>query len=160
MICIGPRAPFGDMACSSPPLSSCMTERIQCAGTANRLDASAIKVAKDSTRGTREERCPGAVDSTPANVSDGNTIVRRPPERHAATRRSRKPAIVLADVQGKAHLRRPRGRPGPPLRAATVRALVRTEEWCCIRSNRGMAAFSGRMITITPPGSTQVAPCR
>ena len=101
MICIGPRAPFGDMARSSPALSSCMTARIQCAGIANRRDASAIKIAKDSIRDALDERGPSTVGSTPANPSDGSTIVRRTPERYAATRRSRKPAIVLTTVQVK-----------------------------------------------------------
>jgi hypothetical protein len=158
--CISPRAPLGDMARPSPALSSCMTARIQCAGIANRWDASATRVAKDSARDALEERGPATVDSTPANAPDGSVIVRRTPQRHAATRRSHKPAIVLTAVQGKAPLRRPRGRPGPPLRATAGAKLVGTEEWCCPRSNRGMADFSGRTTTITPPWSTRAVPCR
>ena len=104
MICIRPRAPLGDMARSSPPLSTCMTARIQCAGIANRRDASAIKIARDWLRDALEGRGPGTANSTPGKASDGSTIVRRAPERYAATRRSRKPAIVLTAVQGKAQL--------------------------------------------------------
>jgi hypothetical protein len=48
-------------------------------------------------------------------------------------------AAVLATVQGEAAWRRPFGRPGRPLRAAAATALVGTEEWCRLRSNRGMA---------------------
>jgi hypothetical protein len=47
---------------------------------------------------------------------------------HAIAPRHRKAAIVLAAVQGEAHSRRPRGRPGPPLRAMAVTDLVGTEE--------------------------------
>ena len=79
---------------------------------------------------------------------------------HAIAPRDRKAAIVLAAVQGEALSRRPGGRPGPPLRAMAVTDLVGTEEWCCVRSNRGMTDFSGRTITITPPWSTQALPCR
>ena len=48
-------------------------------------------------------------------------------------------AAVLATVQGEAASRRPFGRPGRPLRAAAETVLVGTEEWCRLRSNRGMA---------------------
>jgi hypothetical protein len=61
---------------------------------------------------------------------------------------------VLAAVKGEALSRRPRGRPGPPLRAMAVTGMVGMEEWCCIRSNSGMTEFSGLTITITPPWST------
>ncbi len=159
MICISPRAPFGDMARSSPPLSSCMTVQIQCSGIAKRRDASVTKAARDSTRNAREERDPGAVDLTPAIASDSDTIVRRTPERQAANQRSREPAIVLTAVQGEAQLRRPRGRPGPPLRTTAAAKVVGTEEWCCVRSDRGMTTLSVRVLTIIALWSTQVTPC-
>ena len=127
MICISPRAPLGEVTCSSHPLSRCMTTRIRCAGIANRRDASVIKGAKDSTENARDERDPDAIDSPPAITSDSNTVVRNTPERQAASPRSRKPAIVLTVVRRKVHLRQPRNRPGPPLRVAVIAILAGTE---------------------------------
>ena len=49
-----------------------------------------------------------------------------------------KHATVLATVQGETASRRPFGRPGRLLPAAAATALVGTEEWCRLRSNRGM----------------------
>lgn len=51
MICINPIAPFGDLARTSPALSTVMTARIQCAGTPKRREASSIRFAND-----REDR--------------------------------------------------------------------------------------------------------
>ena len=101
-----------------------------------------MKAAKDSTRDALGECATGTADLTSARASNGNTVVTRA-ERHVAARRSRKPAIVLAAVQGKARSRRPRGRPGPSLRAMAVASLIETEELCCNRSNRGMTDFIG-----------------
>ena len=47
MICINPIAPFDDLACTSPALSTVMTARIQCAGTPKRREASSMKFAND-----------------------------------------------------------------------------------------------------------------
>ena len=57
----------------------------------------------------------------------------------AAIPKENEPATVLATVQGEAASRRPFGRPGRPLCASAATALVGTEEWCRLRSNRGMA---------------------
>ena len=48
MICIRPIAPFRDCARTSPALSTRITDRIQCSGTAKRLDASVTNAAKGS----------------------------------------------------------------------------------------------------------------
>ena len=64
-------------------------------------------------------------------------------------------ATVLATVQGEAASRRPFGRPGRPLRAAAATALVGTEEWCRLRSNRGMADKMHMARTINLPMSTR-----
>ena len=68
-----------------------------------------------------------------------------------------KHATVLATVQGEAASRRPFGRPGRPLRAAAATALVGTEEWCRLRSNRGMADGVHTERTINLPMSTREA---
>jgi hypothetical protein len=65
------------------------------------------------------------------------------------------PATVLATVQGEAASRRPFGRPGRPLRAAAATASVGTEEWCRLRSNRGMADRVHTERTINHPASTR-----
>src|ERR1700730_17869778 len=79
---------------------------------------------------------------------------------HAIDPRDRKAAIVLAAIKGEALSRRPGGRPRLPLRATAVAKVVGTEEWCCVRSNRGMADSWVRVLTITPPWSIQAVPCR
>ncbi|MGH6707542.1 MAG: hypothetical protein ACREEK_01105, partial [Bradyrhizobium sp.] len=57
---------------------------------------------------------------------------------HTIIPRDRKAAIVLAAVKGEALTRRPNGRPGPPLRATTVRTLAGTKEWSAFRPNKGI----------------------
>src|ERR1700722_17764570 len=49
MICIRPRAPFGERARTLPMLSTCITARIQGIGTSNRRDASSMKAVKRSS---------------------------------------------------------------------------------------------------------------
>jgi hypothetical protein len=149
MICVSPMAPFRDPARNFPPLSTRITARIQCSGTAKRLDASVTKPAKGLAGEAaacwfvKDDRsaCAALLDSI-----DNAEIATM----QAIAPRDRKAAIVLTAVQGKALSRRPRGRPGPTLRAMAVTDLVGTEEWCCIRSNSGMTSFSGRTVTITP----------
>src|ERR1700730_13846494 len=146
-------APFRDRARTSPALSTRITDRIQCSGTAKRLEASVIKAANGST-GRPFARC--ATDDARAVcaaslASIGDVTIATV---HAIAPRDRKAAIVLAAVQGETLSRRPIGRPGPPLRAMAVAGMVGTEEWCCVRSNRGMRDFSRLTITITPPWST------
>jgi hypothetical protein len=138
MICINPIAPVRDRARKSPALSTRMTDRIQCSGMAKRLEASVIKAAKEST-GRPFARC--AADDARAACAASLTSIGdvKIATVHAIAPRDRKAAIVLAAVQGEALSRRPSGRPGLPLRATAVMDLVGTEEWCCIRSNRGMA---------------------
>src|ERR1700686_1793337 len=125
-------APFRDRARTSPALSTRITDRIQCSGTAKRLDASVTKAANGSAS-RPFDRCAAdearaACAASPTSI--GNVKIAT---MHATAPRDRKPAIVLAAVQGKAHLRRPRGRPGPPLRAMAVAKVVGTEEWCGVR---------------------------
>ena len=97
-----------------------------------------MKAAKDSTRDVLGECAAGTVDLTSARASNGNTVVTTT-EIHVAARRSRKPAIVLAAVQGNARFA-PASR--PPWTAAArdgrrelgrdggmVLRLDRTEEW-------------------------------
>jgi hypothetical protein len=137
MICINPRAPFGDMARPSPALSSCMTARIHCAGIANRRDASVMKDAKDSTPDARVERDLGTGGSPPALASDNNAVATSAPERRTPKRRSRRPAVTFATVLGEANLRRPRGRAGASFHAITVPGQPSVGERCCARLNRG-----------------------
>jgi len=63
MSCIKPIAPRGEIACSSPPLSTCITARIQGAGTAKRPDAESINLAKRSTASERVAVCARALES-------------------------------------------------------------------------------------------------
>jgi hypothetical protein len=66
-------------------------------------------------------------------------------------------ASVLATVQGGALKRRPDGRPGPPLRAPAARTSVGTEEWCGVRSNRGMTGWSQTGVMVTAPWESRAA---
>src|SRR6202012_6206441 len=127
MICISPIAPFCDRARIPPALSTRITDRIQCSGTAKRLEASVIKVAKGST-GRPFARC--AVDDARAAYAASLTNIgnAKIATMHAIAPRDRKAAIVLSAVQGEALSRRPNGCPGPPLRAMAVVDMVGTEE--------------------------------
>src|SRR5258708_7447113 len=152
-------APFRDRARGSPALSTRITDRIQCSGTAKRLDASVIKAAKGST-GRPFARCLAA-DARAASATTLNSIDdAKIATMHAIAPNDRKAAIVLAAVKGEALSPRPRGRPGQPPRATAVAKVVGTEEWCCVGSNRGMTDLSVRVPTITPLWSTQAVPCR
>ena len=57
----------------------------------------------------------------------------------AAIPKEKEPAVVLTIVQGVAASRRPFGRPGRRCARRLRRPWSGTEEWCCLRSNRGMA---------------------
>jgi hypothetical protein len=134
MICISPIAPFRDSARTSPALSTRITDRIQGSGTAKRLDASVIRAAKGST-GRPFARC-AADDACAAHTASLTSIDdTKIATMYAIAPRDRKPAIVLATVQGEAHSRRPRGRPRPTLRAMAVAKLVGT--W----GNRGACSL-------------------
>ena len=151
---------FGDRPALRQHSRRCITARIQCSGTANRFDASADKSCEGIDGQTvRSMRCRRRSRGMRRNAR-ATSVDAKIATMHAIVPRDRKAAIVLAAVQGKALSRRPRGRPGPPLRATAIANVVGTEEWCCVRSNRGMTEFSRRTITITPPWSTQAAPCR
>src|SRR5882724_5333748 len=110
MICIRPMAPLDDRARWFAPLSTCITARIQCSGTAKRLDASLTKAAK-GWRDLPLARYVGG-DARPAcaapftNIDDARTITK-----HTVAPRDRKAAIVPATVKGEAPARRPEGRP-------------------------------------------------
>jgi hypothetical protein len=103
-------APFRDLARDFSPLSTCITTRIQCSGTANRLDASLTKTAK-GWKDSLLPRCVGG-DIRPAcaaplhTIKDARIIAKR-----IVFPRDRNAAIVLAAVKGDALARRPDGRP-------------------------------------------------
>jgi hypothetical protein len=106
MICINPIAPFGDLARTSPALSTVITARIQCTGTAKRREASSIRFANDPA-GRALAGCPADALSACAaftgTIANDNTITTV----QAAVPKRRKHATVLAPVQGKAASRRP-----------------------------------------------------
>ena len=110
MICIRPVAPFRDLARDFSSLSTRITARIQCSGTAKRLDASVTNAAK-GWEDLPPARCVGG-DARPAcaalldNIDAARTITM-----HSIVPRDRKAAIVLAAVKGDALMRRPDGRP-------------------------------------------------
>ena len=105
-----------------------ITARIQCSGTAKRLDASVTNAAKGLGGGDAAFWAFGAARSAcatpPRNINDAKSTTK-----HTIVPRVRKRAIVLVAVKDDARTRRPNGRPGPPLRATAVRTLAGTEEW-------------------------------
>ncbi len=104
----------------------CASVRVSNVLARQRLDASLTKVAKGSidkppTRcvaGNARSACAAPLDS-----SDDAMIATV----HSIGPRDRKPAFVLAAVQGDAVTRRPDCRRGPPLRATAVRTFGRDE---------------------------------
>jgi len=120
-------APLRDRALEFPPLSTRITARIQCSGTAKRLDASVTNAVKESMDRVLA-RCVNG-DACPARAAPLRSIdAARSAKMHNATLRDRNAAIVLAAVKGNALARRPDGRPGPLLRATAVQILAGTEE--------------------------------
>jgi hypothetical protein len=63
MSCIKPIAPRDEMACSSPPLSTFITARIQRAGRAKRSDAPSMNLANRSIPSERPTVCARALYS-------------------------------------------------------------------------------------------------
>src|SRR3979411_2856718 len=106
MICISPIAALDDRARGLPPLSTCITARIQPSGTPKRLDASVTKAAKGSMDGPLTRCVAGDLRSACAaslNSSDDAKIATM----HTIAPRDLKAAIVLAAVKGEALARRP-----------------------------------------------------
>lgn len=136
MICISPMAPFGDLARTSPALSTPMTVRIQRSGTPKRREACSTKSANGSPVAYLAGGFAGCGSATAGTLltvsaaSNGTTASR-------LLSNKRKRAAVLAPVQGKAASRRPFGRPGPLLCASALQALVGT--W----GNRGEHSLLG-----------------
>ena len=101
MICISPMAPFSNRAHCLPSLSTRMTARIQCSGTQKRLDASITNAAKGWTVkpfGRRVVDDPCSPCAAPPNSIDPVRIATM----HITVPRGRKPAVVLAAVNGEA----------------------------------------------------------
>lgn len=128
MICINPMAPFCDRARNLPSLSTCITVRIQCSGSAKRLDASGTKTAKglagEAAAFWALSAARSACAAPPKSINDAKIATK-----HTIVARIRKRAIVLAVFKVGALTRWPDGRPEPPLSAMAVRTLVRTKEW-------------------------------
>jgi hypothetical protein len=91
-------------------LSTCITVRIHCSGTPNRLDASVTNAAKGRTDELFGRRV--ANDSCSACAAPLDSIdVAKISTMHIIVPTDRKAAVVLATVKGKALPRRPGGRP-------------------------------------------------
>ena len=160
MICIRPMAPFRDRARTSPALSTRMTDAypmLRHGKATGRLGDEGRKgIERETARtmrgrrrslGMRRIRCTALVDATIATCTLSPREIASLPSCSRPSRVKRSRAGLAAALD-----RRCARRPS--------RDLVGTEEWCCVRSNRGMTDFSGRTITITPPWSTQAVPCR
>ncbi len=152
MICIRPMAPFGDLAHTSPALSTSMTARIPRTGTSKRREAFSTKSANGSLVAYLAVGSAGRVSATAAALLTVTATSKSTTARRLLPNKCKR-AAVLAPVQSKAASRRLFGRPGPPLRATVAQSLVGTEEWCGTWPNRGMADRIPNARTITPPRS-------
>jgi len=118
-------APFRDRARDLSPLSTRMTARIQCSGTAKRLDASVTNAARGLTDRPLARCVAGEALAAMLDSIDAARSVTK----HTIVPKDRKTAIVRAADKGEALARRPDGRLGPSLRAMRSRTLAGTEEW-------------------------------
>jgi hypothetical protein len=127
MICINPMAPFCDRARGFPSLSTCITARIQCSGTAKRLDASVTNAAKGlggEAAAFRAFSAAGSACAAPLSSIDDTNITTM----HTKVPRDRKAAIVLPTVKAEAVTRRTDDSSGAPMSVTAARSAAGTEE--------------------------------
>ena len=92
-------APRGDVARWSPPLSICITARIQLAGTAKRVDASTMNWANRSMVSECVAICARTLDANVVGAAIWDTIGAMARTKRANDRCGRNRLIGLMDAQ-------------------------------------------------------------